>query len=74
MYTFRDVTWAIIGEGGGGCLFIYSCYARRISLDINSNSKEIRGAEHEYMNKHHPISVVVTSLYTFIYLLQFVLQ
>ena len=33
---------------------MYSCYARRISFEINSNSKEIRRAEHEYMNKHPP--------------------
>ena len=39
---------------GGECLFIYSCYARRIFFEINSNSKEIRRAEHEYMNKHPP--------------------
>ena len=32
---------------GGECLFMYSCYARRISFEINSNSKEIRRAEHE---------------------------
>ena len=49
---------------GGGGLFIYSCYARRISFEINSNSKEIRRVEHEYMNKHTPppISLLVTSL------------
>ena len=37
-----------------------SCYARRISFEINSNSKEIRRVEHEYMNKHlPPISVII---------------
>ena len=41
---------------------MYSCYARRISFEINSNSKEIRRAEHEYMNKHPPINVLVTSM------------
>ena len=41
---------------------MYSCYARQISFEINSNSKEIRRAEHEYMNKHPPISVLVTSM------------
>ena len=40
--------------GGGGCLFIYSCYARRISFEINSNLIEFRRAEHEYMNKYPP--------------------
>ena len=54
-YVAYDVTWAIIG-GGGGCLLIYSCDARRISFEINSNSKEIRRAEHEYL---------VTSLYVY---------
>ena len=41
---------------------MYSCYARRVSFEINSNSKEIRQAEHEYMNKHSAFSVLVTSL------------
>ena len=46
---------------------MYSCYARRISFEINPNSKEIRRAEHEYMNIKHPpppppISVLDTSL------------
>ena len=27
---------ALIG-GGGGCIFIYSCYARLISFEINPN-------------------------------------
>ena len=39
---------------GGGCLFTYSCDARRISFEINSNSKEVRRAEHEYMNNPFP--------------------
>ena len=58
----RDVTRTLIE--GGQCLFIYSCYARQISFKINSNSKKVRRAEHEYMNKYPlpPISVLVTSL------------
>ena len=32
--TFRAVARALIW-GGGGCLFIYSCYARRISFEIS---------------------------------------
>ena len=48
--------------GGGEGLLIHSRYARRISFEIYSNSKEIRRAEHEYMNKRPPISVLVTSL------------
>ena len=49
LFVHRDVTCAMI-EGGG--LFIHLCYARRISFEINSNSKEIRWAEHKYMNKY----------------------
>ncbi len=45
------VTRALIG---GGCIFIYSCSARRISFEIKFISKEIRRAEHEYMNIHPP--------------------
>ena len=30
----RAVARALIG-GGGGCIFIYSCYARRISFEIS---------------------------------------
>ena len=40
-----------LSDNWGG---VYSCYARRISFEINSNSKEIHRAEHEYMNKHPP--------------------
>ena len=31
----RAVARALIGGGGGGCIFIYSCYARRISFEIS---------------------------------------
>ena len=41
-------------RGGGVYSYNYSCYARRISFEINTNLKEIRRAEHEYMNKHPP--------------------
>ncbi len=52
------VTRALIG----GCIFIYSCSARRISFEMNLISKEIRRAEHEYMNIHPPINALVTPL------------
>ena len=42
---------------GGGCIFIYSCSARRVSFQIKfrlSIWKEIHRAEHEYMNIHLP--------------------
>ena len=33
-----------------GDIFIYSCSAQLISFEIESTSKEINYAEHEYMN------------------------
>ena len=33
-----------------GDIFIYSCSAQLISFEIESTSKEINGAVHEYMN------------------------
>jgi hypothetical protein len=50
--TTSGVTRALIE--GGGCIFVYSCSARLISFEMNLNSKEIRRAEHEYMNIHPP--------------------
>ena len=62
--VLSGVTRALIG-GGGGCIFIYSCSARRISFEIKFISKEICRAEHEYMNIHPPpppINALVTPL------------
>ena len=39
---------------GGGCIFIYSGYARLTSFEINFISKETSRAEPEYMNIHPP--------------------
>ena len=39
----------------GGCIFIYSDSALLISFGIRLISKEISGAEHEYMNIYSPI-------------------
>ena len=36
MLVRRAVARALIG-GGGGCILIYSCYARLISFEINPN-------------------------------------
>ena len=61
----RDVTRTLVGGGKGGCIFIYSCSARRVSFQIHQfeyDLKEARQAEHEYMNIHIPINVLVTSL------------
>ncbi len=57
------VTRALIGGGGGG-IFIYSCSARLISFEMKRLiSKEIRRAEHDYMNIPLPqINAVVTPL------------
>jgi hypothetical protein len=49
MAVCRAVARTLIG---GGCIFIYSCYARRISFVSKLISKEISWAEHEYMNMH----------------------
>ena len=69
LLTDSGVTRALIVGGGGGCIFIYSCSARRISFEMNLISKEIRRAEHEYMNIHPPtppppINALVTPLLT----------
>ena len=45
-----DVTSAIIGR----VVYSYIPHARRISFEINLNSKEFRWAGHEYMNKPPP--------------------
>ncbi len=37
------VTRALIGGGGGGCIFIYSCSARRISFEIKFIQKKSVG-------------------------------
>ena len=44
----------LIGGGGGGCIFIYSGYARLISFEINFITKETSRTEPEYMNIHPP--------------------
>ena len=49
----RAVARMLIG-GGGGCIFIYSGYARLTSFEINFISKETSRAEPEYMNIHPP--------------------
>ena len=50
---YRAVARTLIG-GGGGCIFIYSGYARLTSFEINFISKETSRAEPEYMNTHSP--------------------
>ena len=50
---------------GGGCIFIYSGYARLTSFEINFISKGTSRAEPEYMNIHPPpppINVLATAL------------
>ncbi len=44
------------GGGGGKGIFIYSCSTQLISFEMNLISKEIRRAEHEYMNIPPPPS------------------
>ena len=38
----------------GGCIFIYSGYARLISFEINFTTKETSRTEPEYMNTPPP--------------------
>ena len=49
---------------GGGCILIYSGYARLTSFEINFILKETSRAEPEYMNIHPPppINVLATAL------------
>ena len=59
----RAVARALIGGGGGGCIFIYSGSDRLVSFEIKLISKEVSRAEPEYMNMHPPpISVLATAL------------
>ena len=63
--TVRAVARTLIW-GVGGCIFIYSGYARLTSFEINLISKETSRAEPEYMNIHPPppINVLATALST----------
>ena len=48
-----------ISEGG---IFIYSCSAQLISFEVDSISKEINCAEHEYMNMSPSVIALVPLL------------
>ena len=64
--TFRAVARTLIG----GCIFIYSGYARLTSFEISFISKETSRAEPEYMNIHPPpppINVLATALATLLH-------
>ncbi len=56
----KGVTRALIRGRGGGCIFIYSCFARRISLEIKFISKEFSRAEHDHINIYPSINALVT--------------
>ena len=45
-----------------GDIFIYSCSAQLISFEIESTSKEIIGAVHEYMNMSPSLIALATLL------------
>ena len=47
-----------------GDIFIYSCSAQLISYEVDSISKEINCAEHEYMNMSSSLIALVTPLVT----------
>lgn len=46
---------------GGGCLFVFACFVRLISFEINY-LKEISRAKHEYLNIHSPAIAIVTAM------------
>ena len=48
-----------------GDIFIYSCSAQLISFEIDSISKEINCAEHEYMNMSPSLIELATPLLGF---------
>ena len=45
-----------------GDIFIYSCSAQLISFEIESTSKEINCAEHEYLNMPPPTLIALATL------------
>ncbi len=40
------VTRALMGGGGGGCIFIYSCSAQRISFEMKLKTTDFKGNEY----------------------------
>ena len=67
LHPYVYILYTNINRGGartliGGCIFIYSGYARLISFEINFITKETSRAEPEYMNIHPPISVLPPAL------------
>ena len=65
-FSIRAVARTLMGGGGGGCIFVYSSYARLTSFEINFISKDTSRAEPEYMNIHPPppINVLATALFS----------
>ena len=58
MLMSRAVTRTLIW----GCIFIYSCFAQQISFQIDEFEFDLKrnpSAEHEFMNIHIPINVLV---------------
>ena len=71
MFVYRGETRALIGGGGGGGnihIFLFcptNVFSNQLSLRLIS--KEIRRAEHEYMNIHPPppINALVSPLFVY---------
>ena len=47
--NFVEITSGVASSISEGDIFIYSCFAQLISFEIDSISKEINCAEHEYI-------------------------
>ena len=58
-FVFSGVASAI----SQGDIFIYSCSVQLISFEVDSISKEINCAEHEYMNMSPTLIALATQLF-----------
>ena len=60
IYNFTSGVASAISEGD---IFIYSCSTQLISFEVDSISKEINCAQHEYMNMSPSLIALTTPLY-----------
>ena len=58
----KDISSDIASAISEGDIFIYSCSAQLISFEIESTSKEIKRAEHEYINMSPSLIALATPL------------
>ena len=71
MFKISSLFLSVSKTSGGasaiseGDIFIYSCSAQLISFEIESTSKEINCAEHEYMNMSPSLIALATLQFFF---------